>query len=77
MRWADRPQPGDAVYTSDRGVPVERMIDLANVLQADPWFCIPHLAEDDYVRQFATLVKARLDPRRVAGEGANAPALGQ
>ena len=66
VRWADRPQPGDAVYTSDRGVPVERMIDLANVLQADPWFCIPHQADDDYVRQFATLVKARLDPRRVA-----------
>lgn len=66
VRWADRPQLGDAVYTTERGVPVERMIDLANTLQADPWFCIPHLADDDYVRQFATLVRSRLDPRRVA-----------
>ena len=66
VRWADRPKPDDAVYTTERGVPVERMIDLANVLQAEPWFCIPHQADDDYVRQFATLVKARLDPRRVA-----------
>ena len=54
VRWADRPLPGDAVYTSERGVPVEQMIDLANTLQADPWFCIPHQADDDYVRQFAT-----------------------
>ena len=65
VRWADRPLPGDAVYTSERGVPVERMIDLANTLQAEPWFCIPHQADDDYVRQFAMLVKTRLDPRRV------------
>jgi hypothetical protein len=66
VRWADRPRVEDAVYTTTRGVPVERMIDLANALQADPWFCIPHLADDDYVRQFALLVRGRLDPRRVA-----------
>ena len=39
------------------------MIDLANTLQSDPWFCIPHQATDDYVRQFATLLHTRLDPR--------------
>jgi len=66
VRWADRPRLDDAVYTTERGVPVERMVDLANTLQADPWFCIPHLADDDYVRQFALLVRGRLDPRRVA-----------
>jgi hypothetical protein len=67
VRWADRPLPGDAVYTSERGVPVERMIDLANTLQAEPWFCIPHQADDDYVRQFAMLGEdpARSAPGRV------------
>ena len=39
------------------------MIDLCNRLQVDPWFCIPHLADDDYVRQFATMVRERLDPK--------------
>jgi hypothetical protein len=38
------------------------MIKLANTLHADPWFCIPHRATDDYVRQFATLLRDTLDP---------------
>ena len=38
------------------------MIDLANARGANPWFCMPHLADDDYVRQFARLVKERLRP---------------
>jgi hypothetical protein len=38
------------------------MIDLANARGANPWFCMPHLADDDYVRQFARLVKQRLRP---------------
>jgi hypothetical protein len=61
-KWSDRPVPNDATY-SEKGVPLEVMIELANVLKADPWFCMPHLADDDYVRQFATMVKAKLDPK--------------
>ena len=57
-RRVGRPRPcrrrdlGDA-----RGVPIEMMIDLANTLHVDPWFCMPHQASDDYVRQFATLLR--------------------
>lgn len=43
---------------------MEAMLDLANRLDADPWFCIPHLADDDFVRRFAELVKQRLEPER-------------
>lgn len=63
VAWSDRARIEDVTY-SRRGVPVERMIDLANALQADPWLCVPHRADDDYVRQLALLVKGRLDPRR-------------
>lgn len=59
--WADRPHPSD-FSQAIKGVSLEYMIDLCNRLEVDPWFCIPHLADDDYVRQFATLVKARLKP---------------
>jgi hypothetical protein len=59
--WAERPTLASCNFTG-RGVPVEVMVDLCNRLQAEPWFCLPHLASDDYVRQFAALVKARLDP---------------
>lgn len=61
--WAERPLVSDASYLR-RGVPIEVMIDLSNELDADAWFCIPHLADDDYVRQFARLVKERLEPER-------------
>jgi hypothetical protein len=61
--WSDRPRPEDATYTR-AGVPVELLCDLANRLNADPWFCLPHEADDDYVREFARLVKRRLAPER-------------
>ena len=62
IEWADRPLPTDLTWTTTRGVPVEVMVALANQLRADPWFCVPHQASDDYVRQLATLLHARLDP---------------
>jgi hypothetical protein len=60
--WADRPTLESATYSA-KGVPVEVMIDLCNRQQADAWFCMPHLCDDDYVRNFAKLVKEKLDPR--------------
>ena len=44
---------------------MELLCDLANRLQADAWVCLPHEANDDYVREFAKLVKAKLDPERM------------
>ncbi len=61
--WADRPTPDSATYT-DRGVALEVMIDLCNRQQADAWFCMPHLADDDFVRRFAQMVKERIHPDR-------------
>lgn len=45
------------------GVAIELMIQLCNMLMIDPWFCIPHRATDDYIAQFAKLVREKLDPR--------------
>jgi len=42
------------------------MIQLANTLKINPWFTIPAKATDDYVRQFATMVRDRLDPSLTA-----------
>jgi hypothetical protein len=57
----DRPEPDDATYTRN-GVPVEVMVALANELQADPWFTIPHLADDALVRLYARTVRDTLAP---------------
>jgi hypothetical protein len=40
------------------------MIDLSNRLKVDPWFCMPHLADDDYIRRFAELVQEQLSSDR-------------
>ena len=60
--WADRPTTNYCNYT-EHGVPVEVMVELCNRLKSNPWFSMPHLASDDYIRQFATLVRRTLDPK--------------
>jgi hypothetical protein len=59
--WTQRPRPEHVSYATT-GVPIEVMVRLANELQADPWFCMPHLADDEYVRLFAEYVRDNLDP---------------
>ena len=69
--WSDRPRPGDATFAT-RGVPVEVMVRLANTIGADPWFTLPHMADDAYVAAFADIVRDTLDPRlRVHAEWSN------
>ncbi|MGQ9519044.1 MAG: hypothetical protein ACUVTP_02985 [Candidatus Fervidibacter sp.] len=60
-RWSDRPKVEDATF-SEKGVALEWMIDLCNRIKADAWFCMPHMADDDYIYRFAKTVKEKLDP---------------
>ena len=62
---ADRPKPADYTYAR-HGAPIEVMVQLANALQADPWFTLPHLSEDVLVRDYAQIVHDQLDPRLTA-----------
>jgi hypothetical protein len=60
--FSDRPTPAMQTQGGRRGVALEYMIQLANTLDADPWFCMPHLATDDYIREFAKMVRRQLKP---------------
>jgi hypothetical protein len=62
VSWSDRPQPDYYTQGTARGAALKYMIELCNELGADPWFCMPHQADDGYVRQFAAQVKAQLRP---------------
>ena len=64
-RWSDRTRPSMPQGTP-RGVALEYMIELANQLDADAWFCVPHMADDRYIEEMAKLIKARLDPKHRA-----------
>ena len=58
--WNARPRPEDCRQSDDDGVAAEYMVELCNALEAEPWFCIPHTATDEYVRELALLVKRSL-----------------
>lgn len=59
--WQDRPLPEDYTWTP-RGVPLEILIDVANDVGTEPWFNIPHLADDEYIEAMAEMIRDRLDP---------------
>lgn len=58
--WNQRAGIGTAHYSGNGGVPAERMVDLANAINATPWLSVPYKATDDYMRQYARMVKKRL-----------------
>lgn len=58
--WDGRPLQSDFTY-GWRGVPVEVMVRLANEIGADPWFTMPHLADEGYLTAFASYVHNHLD----------------
>ena len=63
--WKDRPSLTKATWggpEGQRGVPIEIMVELANQLNINPWFNIPHQAADDYIQGFASYVNQRLKP---------------
>lgn len=58
--WSQRVPLNNAHYTGPKGVPAERMIDLSNATDTAPWISVPYKASDDYMRQYARMVKSRL-----------------
>jgi len=74
--WADRRDTNDIRQGSGiegspseplaNGMSVEYMVQLANDLDADAWFNMPHMADDTFVRNFATYVRDHLEPGRKA-----------
>ena len=44
------------------GVAIDLCIQLCNLAKTDGWFCVPHLADDEYITEMAKLIKAKLDP---------------
>jgi PKD repeat protein len=60
-QWSDRPQLDDYVWTL-QGVPYEKWVELCNLLNKDAWVCVPHLADDSYITNLATLFQSSLNP---------------
>jgi hypothetical protein len=61
VSWADRPTR-ERKPTEAEGARWETIVELANTVRRDPWINIPVRANDDYVRNLATLLRDTLDP---------------
>ncbi|GFR45710.1 hypothetical protein Agub_g7119, partial [Astrephomene gubernaculifera] len=61
--WAARTTPlRDSQARTFTGVALEHMIQLCNMVGADPWFNVHHLADDVFVTNMATLIRDTLRP---------------
>lgn len=60
--WKNRTLTTDRTQATIYGIAIDYMIELCNKLSVDPWFCIPHQADDEFIRHFAELLKDNLDP---------------
>ncbi len=66
ISWEKRPKVTQATWggkEGTRGVPLEIMVRLANLVGTDIWFNLPHRADDNYIRQYASYVNKHLDPK--------------
>lgn len=64
--WSERPHLQEATWGGGygaRGAPLEIQVDLANRMQTDAWFNLPHAADDEYIRNFASYVHDQLHPQ--------------
>lgn len=62
-QWSQRNTTNRWTYFGAGGVPYEMIIKLANLTQKDVWINIPHLADDNFLTQMATLFRDQLDPK--------------
>jgi hypothetical protein len=58
--WSTRPVLTNAFWGTNKGVPIEVAVKLANTISADAWLNVPHMADDNYITQMATLVHTQL-----------------
>jgi len=59
--WEERTTPDNfSQGTGAEGVAIEVMVELANTTGKDMWYCVPHLADDNYIEQAAILIRDSL-----------------
>lgn len=61
QQWSQRVKPDHASWGL-QGAPLELALEMSNTIQAAPWLNIPVQVDDEYIRQYARLVKSKLAP---------------
>ncbi len=63
QHWWERPTKDTWTQSLDIGMAAEYMVELANLTGKSPWFCMPHTATDDFIREFGRFVAQNLNPQ--------------
>ena len=58
------PKPSRLDFQLSGGVAWEVIADLCNRNRSDAWVCVPHRADDQYIREMARFFRTRLNPER-------------
>ena len=64
--WDKRPKVEQSTWGGKegrRGIPLEIMVKLANTVGIDPWFNLPHRANNQFIREYARYVSLHLNPK--------------
>ncbi|MCA9171213.1 MAG: hypothetical protein KDB23_26250, partial [Planctomycetales bacterium] len=70
ISWSQRRLPDEIIQTGftgpgpEGGVAWELLIEMANDAGIDPWINVPHLADNNYITELATLWHSQLNPDR-------------
>lgn len=59
VKWENRTKPNE-IAQGNRGIAWEYVAEFCNQQKGDAWINIPHMADDNYVRQLAKLMKDKL-----------------
>src|SRR3989344_3973219 len=60
--WDERTTTNTYTQSTSKGMAVEYMIDLSNKAEKDMWVNVPHMADDNYVRNLARMIQNNLEP---------------
>jgi hypothetical protein len=52
-KWEDRTTLNSVTQSRTLGVAFEYVVELSNRLGTDAWITVPHLADDDFIRNLA------------------------
>jgi hypothetical protein len=56
-QWSDRTPQNYYTQAMPSGLSIEYLVEIANNNNKDAWFCIPHLADDNYITQLARYLR--------------------
>lgn len=64
IAWSNRRTPANYFLNYqdgyEAGMPIEWMVSLLNTTNKPGWFCVPELADDNYITQYATYIAQNL-----------------